>query len=341
MIKNKIIKTSSLAAIVILLFLLPTILSGNQYYLSVLTLLIINILLVSSLRSVTLIDQISLGQIGFALIGAYSSALLMMKAHLPFWPAMVISGLIAATVAFVLGYPFLKVKGIYFSILTLLTAETIRLVAFYWTDFTGGTQGLIGIPSPEPMTLPFLGIVKFNTINNYYYIVLFVVLLCLLITYLIERSHINFKWRAIKDADELANSVGINVMWYKIVNFTIASFFAGISGSLFAHFQHNLSVDINSRFAVTTSIYLLVYMVVGGLKSFSGPIIGTAILVFLAEISRPMQAYQPIIIGIIAILVVLFMPYGLTGIPSQVREWIRVRRNSKIFTQIIKKVKRE
>ena len=102
------------------------------------------------MRSVTLINEISLGHVGFAIIGAYSQALLVMKAGLPFWPALILSGLLAAVIALLLGHPFLKVKGIYFSILTLLTAETFRLVVYYWTSLTGGSLGLVGVPAPEP-----------------------------------------------------------------------------------------------------------------------------------------------------------------------------------------------
>jgi branched-chain amino acid transport system permease protein len=316
-------KAAAALVVVVVILMLPQVIAGNQYQLTVLALLAINILLVSSLRSLTLINEISLGQVGFALIGAYTHAILVMKGGLSFWPALILSGLFPAVIALVLGYPFLKVRGIYFSILTLLTAETFRLVAYYWTSVTGGTQGLVGIPAPEP-----LGGIKFDTINNYYYIAVGVVLVALLILYYFERAYISFQWRAIRDDNMLAGSVGINVIGYKIVNFTISAFMAGISGSLFAAFQHNLSADTTSRFATTMSIYLLVYMVVGGTKSFLGPIIGTAVLTLLAEATRSMQAYQPMVIGAIAIIVMLFLPLGLAGVPGSVAKLIRARRRA-------------
>ena len=144
-------------AIAVVAFLMPQILSGNQYWLTVLCLLAINVLLVSSLRSVTLINEISLGQVGFAIIGAFTYATLMMKGGFSFWPAVIVSGLFSAFVALLLAYPFLKVKGIYFSILTLLVAETFRLVAFYWNSLTGGPLGLTGVPGPGTQNLPILG----------------------------------------------------------------------------------------------------------------------------------------------------------------------------------------
>jgi len=118
------------------------------------------------------------------------------------------------------------------------------------------------------------------------------------------------------------------------MNFAIASFFAGVSGVLFAFFQRNLSADFGSRFGVTMSIYLLVYMVVGGQKYFAGPIIGTLVLTIISELVRPLQNYKDMFIGLIAILVMIFMPYGLAGLPTQFRYWIQGRRNSGLARRI-------
>ncbi len=308
-------------AVVLAVLLMPVILSHNEYFVSVLILITINILMVSSLRMISLLREISLGHVGFSLLGAYGSALLVMKGGIPFWPALGMAGLLSAAIALILGYPFLRVKGIYFSILTLLTAETFRLVAFYWQSLTGGSLGLVGIPSPEPLVLPLLGTVSFDAADAYYYLTVVVFSACFIALYLIERSHLGFTWRAIKEGEELSQSVGINVIGYKMLNFVIASFFAGIAGSLFAHYQHNLSPDFTSRFGVVTSIYLLVYMVVGGQRSFAGPVVGTIVLTLISELARPMREYQPMIIGAIAILVSLFIPAGLTGLPELIRSW--------------------
>ncbi len=312
--------------LVVIAFALPTILRRDPYWLTVFCLLAINTLLVSSLRSVTLINEISLGQVGFAVIGAYAHAALMMKAHIPFWPSLILSSLFSALIALAVAYPFLKVKGIYFSILTLLTAETFRLVAYYWTSMTGGSLGLTGVPGPGKQQVPFVGEVNFDRPANYYYIAVGVVLVALLILYWLERAYISFQWRAIRDDNLLAGAVGINVIGYKTINFVIAAFMAGLSGALFASYQHNLSPDTTSRFGVSMSIYLLVYMVVGGKDYFVGPLMGTTVLMLIAEATRSSQQYQPMITGAIAILVILFLPMGLVGIPKQVRSWRRVKR---------------
>ncbi len=319
------IKTAIWVAILLIVVFMPQILRGNAYWITVIALLAINVLLVSSLRSITLINEISLGQVGFVVIGAYVHATLMMKGHVNFWASLIISALVAAFIALILAYPFLKVRGIYFSILTLLTAETFRLVAYYWTSMTGGSLGLTGVPGPGKVHIAG-ALVDFNKPGNYYYIAIGIVVIALLILYYLERAYISFPWRAIKDDNTLAGAVGINVIGYKMVNFVIAAFMAGLSGAVFASFQHNLSPDSTSRFGVTMSIYLLVYMVVGGKDYFVGPLLGTAVLTLLAEETRFMQEYQPMIIGAIAILVMIFMPMGLVGLPRQIKSSWRTRK---------------
>jgi branched-chain amino acid transport system permease protein len=310
---------AGLLLLVVVVLAMPTILRGSDYWLSVLIVASATILMAGSLRTVLLLRQISLGHVGFALIGAYGSALLMMNAGLPFWLSLPAAGFAAAFIALLLSYPFLKVRGVYFSILTLLTAETLRLIAYYWTGVTGGSLGLVGVPSPGKVQLPLVGLVDFGLARNYYYIAVVVALVCMTLLYLIEHSHLSRKWQAIRDAEELSGSVGINVMRYKTINFTVACFFAGISGGLLAHYQHSVSADVTSRFGVTMSIYLLVYLVVGGKDRFWGPIVGTLVLTLITEFTRAVKEYQPMVIGVIAILVMVFMPDGLVELPSRLR----------------------
>jgi branched-chain amino acid transport system permease protein len=319
---------SFIAVLCAVALFMPAILGHNEYLVSIVILIGINILMVSSLRLISLVREISLGHVGFSLLGAYCSALLTLKAGFSFWPALAVAGLMAGTVALILGYPFLRVRGLYFSILTLLTAETFRLVAYYWNRMTGGTMGLVAIPSPDPMRLPLLGTVSFDSTDAYYYLAIAIIAVCIVALYLIEHSHLGFTWRAMRNGEELSQSVGINTIGYKILNFVVASFFAGIAGSLFAHYQHNLSADFSSRFGVVTSIYLLVYLVVGGQRSFAGPFIGTVVLTVVSELARPMKEFQPMIIGAIAIFVMIFIPTGLTGLAGHIRVGLSSRKKA-------------
>lgn len=291
----------------------------NPYWSSILIMIVINILLTSSLRTIFILNEVSLGQVGFTLIGAYVSALVVMRLGFSFWAGLMTGGLASAVIAMAVGYPFMKLKGIYFSILTLMTTEILRLIAYSWRAVTGGQYGLSGIPRPEPLTVPGIGEITFTSMNNYYYLTLAIVLICLVIIYAIENSHVSRKWVAIKDADNLALSVGINIMKYKVINFTIACFFAGIAGGLFAHYQGGLAADATARFGVMTSLNLVVYMVVGGKERFSGPIIGTIVIMLLMEFARPLAHLRPMLIGAVAIVFILVLPEGIAGLPQRIR----------------------
>ena len=286
---------------------------GSVYWYAILTTAMVNILLTSSLRTIYLLGRISLGQVGFMLIGAYVSALLVMRVGMSFWIGLVLGGLAAAAVALLLSYPFLRAKGVYFAMLTLLTAESLRLVVFYAPrSLTGASGGLPNIPGPGHL----LGI-NLGTLKNSYYLAVAIVTLSLLVLYALERSDVGLKWRAIRDAENLAESVGVKVLWYKTAGFVVACFFAGVAGALFAHIQGGLSVEATSRFGVVTSLYLLVYMAVGGAQYFSGPVVGALLLTVVTQLAGSLKEYQPIFVGVVAILFALLLPTGLAAVPGR------------------------
>jgi len=290
---------------------------NNDYWTSVFIIIALNMLLTASLRTIFILNEISLGQVGFALVGAYTSALLTIKLGLSVWIALPSAAFFSAFLAFLLGYPFLRLKGMYFSILTLMTAEIFRLIAYNWKDLTGGQNGLTGVPVPSPIHLPF-GRISFDAMSHYYYLTLIVVIVSLLILFGLEHSHLNRKWRAIRDADNLALSVGIDIMWHKVLNFTIAGFFAGLAGALFAHYQQGLNADLTSRFGVLMSLNLVILMVIGGKGRFSGPVIGAVAIELFSEFTRFLDQYRPMVIGVLAIVIILAIPDGLVGIPSRI-----------------------
>ncbi|MFC1863060.1 branched-chain amino acid ABC transporter permease [Thermodesulfobacteriota bacterium] len=309
--------------ILALLFALPA-LSPNLYWLSNWIYLAINVLMVASLYMISSIGHYSMGHVGFMLIGAYTSALLGINLGLSFWVTLIMAGLLPAIFASVLAYPFLKVKGVYFAILTLVTGETFRVLAYEWKSLTGGPLGLINILPPSPIHIPWLGTISFDTMRNYYYLTIIIVLISLFILFRLKNSELGFGWLSIKSNEVLAESVGMPTTGLKIVNFIIACFFAGIAGALYAHFQLSLSADFSSRFGAVSSMYLILYMVVGGEGRFSGPIIGTIALSLINEFARPLQEYRTILIGAIAILTILFMPEGMISFLDRIKVWVRV-----------------
>jgi branched-chain amino acid transport system permease protein len=319
---SRVVSLVGVLALIAAMIVAPNVL-GSAYWFTIFTTVVINILLASSLRTMFLIGRISLGHVGFMLVGAYGSALLSMHAGWPLWATIPAAALASALVALIVSFPFLRVAGIYFAILTLLAAETVRLVAYNWKGVTGGSTGLTGIPGPGPVRLPIIGSVELGRVDSYYYLALAVVVVSLVVLWLLERSDLGLKWRSIKDAEPLAQSVGVPVMAYKIANFVIACFFAGLAGGLYAHAQRGLDAEATSRFGALMSMYLVVYLVVGGEGPFLGPAVGATLLTVLAQVAGFAQEYQPIIVGVVAILVTVFMPDGIAGVVQA--QWRRFR----------------
>lgn len=317
----KLLKRAGCAAIVLFLFLLPLFVKG-QYYLHILIVVGVNVILASSLRIMTTTGQFSLGHAGFMAIGAYTSALLTMELNLSFWVSLPLGGIASGLLALIIGYPFVRVKRAYFAMLTLFTGEVIRLVITEWRDLTGGSTGLLDIPPPNPLIIPGLLGIGFTSKEPYYYLVLVLVLMTLLFFYRMERTRILPSFLAIQQDDSVAESVGIDTAGSKVLALCVGCFFAGIAGSFYAHYVLVLSPG---SFMVLQSIYLMVYVMVGGRRSFSGPIWGALILTFIPEVFRGLKEYQPFIFSGTLFVIIFCLPAGLAGLPHVAEMVIRKR----------------
>jgi len=297
-----------LAALVLLLFLVPLFLTSN-FYLHMFIMTAVNIIMATSLWLILRSGQLSIGHAAFMAIGAYTSALLTMRAGLPFPMAMPLAGIMAAVIAVLIGYPTLRLKGLFFALVTFAFAEIVRSIFnSFGKDLFGGPSGISAIPHPS-----FFGI-ELATRASYYYLVLPLMLLTILVVYRIDKSRIGMNLVAISQADSLAESLGINIMKYKIVAFVIGSFFAGVAGSFFAHYLRHISPE---SFTFWLSVYVLIYVVVGGLGSIMGPIIGACTLSLFSESFRTFGNYEPIVFGVALILVVMFLREGVVSLPGR------------------------
>lgn len=321
----KLVKPASYIALILLLFLIPLFVK-RQYYLHILIVVGINVILASSLRTITTTGQFSLGHAGSMAIGAYTSALLAMKLGLSFWVAMPLGGLAAGLFALIIGYPFIRVKRAYFAMLTLFTAEIIRLVIVEWRELTGGSAGLLNIPPPNPLVIPGLLNITFTSKEPYYYLVLILMLITMLFLYRIERTRIMACFLAIQQDDSVAESIGIDTAGFKVIALCVGCFFAGIAGSFYAFYFLVLSP---TSFTVLQSVDMLVYVIVGGRRSFYGPIWGALILTLVPEVFRGLKEYQPFVFAGILFVIVFWLPTGLAGLPDPARSFIaKLRRES-------------
>ena len=325
-VKSKLVKPASLAALIILLFLLPLFIK-QPYYIHVFIITLLYIIVVSSLRTIALSGQVSVGHAAFMGIGAYFSGVVSKELGLNPWLAIPLGGLAAMFAAVLLGYPFTRVRAIYFSMVSLfggMAIVNVIRVAQKWT----GAIGLTGIPPLSPIDIP--GIISITFLGEkvpYYYFTLLLTLVCLLVLYRIEHCRIGMTWKSIAQSHLVASSVGINEAGSRVLSFATGCFFAGIAGAWYAHYNLVLTAP---TFGFLPSIFLVMYMLVGGRDRFGGPIIGTAILVMVPELFRGLKEFAPLVLGAIMVIVVFLMPQGIAGLFDQIKaKWGEVR-NSKV-----------
>jgi branched-chain amino acid transport system permease protein len=305
--------------LILFIFVIPLFIKSD-YYLHILILSVINIILTSSLRAIAITGQVSIGHAGFKCIGAYTSAIVAMKLGLSPYLSMLLGGLAALGVAGIIAYPITRVKTVYFSMLTMFFGIVVTLVTSEWRSLTGGTTGIINIPSFRSATV--LGnSIDFNLKLPNLYFALILMVIVLFFLYGLDRSYIGMTLKAISQDDSLAASTGINVARYKAIIFCIGCFIAGLAGGFYAHYWGILNPD---SFSLFNSIYLLIYMIVGGTDRFGGAVIGAFVLTLLPELSRVFQEYQPLVFVAVLYLVVFFLPKGIVELPQQMKSLIRM-----------------
>ncbi len=304
----------------ILLLFIP-LANPGPYIIHILILTIINIVLASSLRLINLSGQLSLAHGGMMSIGAYTSALLVMKLGMSTWLALVLAGIFAALIAFLIGFPFTRLKGIYFAMVTIFFVEIVTLIIQQWRELTNGSNGIFNIPRPDAINIPGIINITFASKENFYYLLIVIMVISLAVIYAIMRSRIGLIFRGIQQAHSLSESIGINTTSYKIMAFSIGSFFPGILGGFYS--QYISAID-PTTFGFLFTIYVLIYMIVGGTENFAGPIIGAIILTLLPEVARPLKAFMPFIFAAVLMLIIFFMPEGLIGLPQRFKN-IRFR----------------
>ena len=308
------------------LIVLPRLLSLSQQ--EILVFLVINVLLVTSYRLLTLTGEWSLAHVVIMGVGAYGSALVSKKLAVPVPLSMLAGASIAALLAFLLSFPLFRMKGFYFLIGSFAAGEVIRLI-WKWSDMTwlfGGPKGIKLIPPVPDMEL--LSIDFYNPVH-YYYLCLTVVAISLVVLYRVEHSRIGLTFHAIHWQDKLAESVGVDTFRYRTLAFVVSSFFAGLAGALYAHYVGAIAPD---RFNVEEMVYVLIWAIVGGTATFYGPIVGVVVLTILNEVvlrALGVDEMRPMIYGAILIVSILFLPNGLESLVPKTRGWIAGRKHKR------------
>ncbi|MGZ6237904.1 MAG: branched-chain amino acid ABC transporter permease, partial [Syntrophales bacterium] len=254
-----------------------------------------------------LAGQISLGQAAFFGLGAYISGVLTATYAANPWVAMVVAVIVVGIIAFVLGFPILKLKGHYLAMATLGMGIIVYIIFNETVDITGGPSGLPGIPN-----LSICGII-FNTDMKNYYLVWSFAIIAILLSVNLSASRIGRALRAIHDSEVAARILGVNVRLLKAQIFTVSGILSALAGSLYAHTVQFISP---ASFGFNVSIELLTMVIIGGLGSIYGSFLGAAILTLLPELFRTLQDYDIVVYGIVLIVMTMFMPGGLVrGVP--------------------------
>ncbi|MCG2778101.1 MAG: branched-chain amino acid ABC transporter permease [Desulfobacterales bacterium] len=295
-----------LATVVILALLPIFITSPYTYHIFILT--FVYITATSSLRTLAISGQISMGHAAFMSIGAYTSAVLARYVGLTPWLTMPLGALATMLVAVLVGFPFSRVRTIYFSMVSLFFGIGVLSVNSIFGKYTGHINGMIGIP---PL---FVG-----SRVPYYFFFLGLMVVCLIILWRFETCRIGVCLKAIDQSHEVAASVGISETKFRVLALGVSCLVVGLVGAGYAHYNMVISY---SSFNLLASINMLVYMLIGGITSFAGPIIGTAVLFMVPEIFRQLKEYTPFLFAGILLLVVFVMPQGLVGLFDQIRSLV-------------------
>ena len=247
--------------------------------------------------------QVSLANAAFFGIGAYAVAILGNRYGVPFWLALPVVGVLTAVIGLAVGLPALRVSSHYLALATLAFVWTVQVVMIDWVSMTGGSPGMSTSRSG-------LGIAALQDDKSYYFVILTVTILMIVLAVHIIDSKIGRAFMAVRDNENAAEIMGVNLAKYKTMAFAVNAFYCAIAGGLQAGLVRFLDPY---EFGLWPSIWHLLYIVVGGLGSILGSIIGPLVLVALPELLRAFAEYRELIFAFVLLLTLIFMPQGIAG----------------------------
>ena len=257
---------------------------------------------------------VSLGPAAFFGIGAYAGALTLLKLANSIWLVLAITLVLSWMVAWLIGYLSIRIKGVYFAMLTLAFAEMFHELAFNWQSFTGGSDGLTGVPRPEIGISPFA--LSLGNPYVFFYFVLVVVILVYYCCVRLVNSPFGHVLQAIRDNEERAEFIGYDVRIFKRRSFVISGIIGGVSGSLFALLRF-VDPDVLHWFI---SAEVLVMNLFGGMGTLYGPIIGAMIFLFSKDLISSYTEHWRLILGVIFVGFVIYSPRGIVGLYETFRD---------------------
>jgi len=308
--RNRRAKLSAIGGSLVVLGLLPVFISSS-YTLHIFILTFIYVIVTVSLRTITTSGQFPLAHGAFMGVGAYAAGMASRWLGWSCWITIPSAALFTAALGILIGYPFSRLRTLYYAMGSLFFGLGVVQIIYALGDWTGGYSGFTGVhPIFTGSKVP------------YYYFSLGLAVVCSAALYRFEFSRIGQNLKAIHQSHEVASSVGINEAWYRVMVVGVGCFFAGLAGATYAHYNTVLSY---TSFNLGATLWIVIYVLVGGIGSFAGPIVGTVLLVVVPEIFRELKAFVPYVSAGILLLVVYLMPQGLVSLPRLIRSWLAER----------------
>ena len=311
-----------LCAFLVVAAVLPLVVHGD-YFIHLLVVASFYVILASSLNLVVgYIGELSLGHTAYLGLGAYAAAITSLRLG---WPPglSLFAGAVAGGIGgLVIGWLTLRVKGPYFVIVTLSFAEVLQIVANNWVALTNGPMGLSGIKTPD-LALGSLGTVAIHSQVAFLYLGLVLAAISLWVMYRFAYSNMGRAAVAIRENRNVAQSVGIDPLFYSMAAFVLGAIFAGLAGAFYAHYITYVGPEV---FGFSFMASMLIMVLVGGKGTLIGPVIGAVFITLVDEYLRSAQQLRLSIFGILVILVVLFLPRGLVALPELIGRVAPARR---------------
>ena len=290
---------------------MPLLVSAYVVHIFIIT--FIYIIAAVSLRTVTISGQYPLAHGAFMGIGAYTSAV---TAKLLGWPVgltIPLGGLAAMLIGALIAFPFARLRAFYYAMVSLFFGIGVVQVILELTKWTSGSGGLVDIPHLLP----------YSSKIPYYYFFLVFMILCLLALWRFEYSRIGLSLKAIAQSHLVASSVGIDEVRYRILALSVGCLFAGIAGAAYAHYNYTISP---TSFDFLATMWIFIYALIGGLGSFGGPILGTALLIILPELLSGLKQIIPFISAGILLIIFYVLHDGLISLPQVISRWHNKRK---------------
>ncbi|MDX8524196.1 branched-chain amino acid ABC transporter permease [Mesorhizobium sp. MSK_1335] len=267
------------------------------------------------------IGRINIGQGAYALTGGYVSAILVMTHGWSFWLTLPVAGLFCAAASVLIGLPILRLRGVYFAMVTLVLTEVARLLALA-LPITNGAKGIVSIPLPGALSVFGITLIPdFATLQNsrlaFYLLAVTLMVVCFAVMYRLVNSRIGKLCQSLQQNEELASSIGVNIAYLRVIAYAVSSFFGGVSGAIFAAISQSI---YPSSFTVTDSVNFMLNCFLGGLGYVFGPMLGTLVLYFGWDLLFQTGRFQLLIYSGLMIVLMLVLPNGLLSLAEMTRK---------------------